>query len=135
MNALKSQANRAKREYTEALKKDMAKHCRKYLEETEADMREIQRLNAVMHVLYLMCVLHDVFGFGKKRLQRLWDAFGESGERLITDRNDGVAFTRILNKLENDIGMNTYIDRSEAQKLERLYERNVKRYEAVKETK
>ena len=65
MNALKSQANRAKREYTEALKKDMAKHCRKYLEETEADMREIQRLNAVMHVLYLMCVLHDVFGFGK----------------------------------------------------------------------
>lgn len=93
---------------------------------------EIQKLNAVMHVLWLMCVLHDEFGFGRKRLQRLWDAFGKSGDRLDTSRKDGVAFTRVLNKLEDEIGMDTYIDRSSAQRLELLYERNVKRYGETK---
>ena len=81
-----------------------------------------------MHVLHLMCVLHDEFGFGKNRLQKLWDAFGASGKRLDIDRKDGVAFTKILNRLEKEIGMNTYVDRALAEKLEMLYERNVRRY-------
>lgn len=128
MKALKVRDNLRKKEYHEQVKKDVLKHCRKYLEETEADMREIQRLNAIMHVLWLMVVLHDEFGFGKMRLQRLWNAFGCMGERLNTDRQDGIAFTKILNILENDIGMDTYVDRKLAQKLDLLYERNVDRY-------
>lgn len=132
MNALKVRKNLAKKEYHEQVKKDVKRYCRQYLEETEEDMMEIQKLNAVMHVLWLMCVLHDEFGFGRKRLQRLWDAFGKSGDRLDTSRKDGVAFTRVLNKLEDEIGMDTYIDRSSAQRLELLYERNVKRYGETK---
>ncbi len=132
MNALKVRKNLAKKEYHEQVKKDVKRYCHQYLEETEEDMMEIQKLNAVMHVLWLMCVLHDEFGFGRKRLQRLWDAFGKSGDRLDTSRKDGVAFTRVLNKLEDEIGMDTYIDRSSAQRLELLYERNVKRYGETK---
>ena len=132
MDVLKVRKKLAKKEYHEQVKKDVKRYCRQYLEETEEDMMEIQKLNAVMHVLWLMCVLHDEFGFGRKRLQRLWDAFGKSGDRLDTSRKDGVAFTRVLNKLEDEIGMDTYIDRSSAQRLELLYERNVKRYGETK---
>lgn len=128
MNALKVRKNLAKKEYHEQVKKDVLKYCKQYLDETEEDMKQIQRLNSVMHVLWVLIALHEEFGFGKKRLQRLWDAFGANGARLDTARQDGVAFTKALMVLEDEIGMDTYIDRSEAQKLERLYERNVKRY-------
>ncbi len=128
MKALGVRKNLAKKEYHEQVKKDVMRYCRQYLEETEADMRRIQQLNSIMHVLWVLIALHEEFGFGKKRLQRLWDAFGARGEALDTARQDGIAFTKALKILEDEIGMDTYVDRSAAQELEKLYERNVKRY-------
>ena len=128
MKALGVRKNLAKKEFHEQVKKDVMRYCRQYLEETEADMRRIQQLNSIMHVLWVLIALHEEFGFGKKRLQRLWDAFGARGEALDTARQDGIAFTKALKILEDEIGMDTYVDRSAAQELEKLYERNVKRY-------
>lgn len=128
MKALGVRKNLAKKEYHEQVKKDVMRYCKQYLEETEADMRRIQQLNSIMHVLWVLIALHEEFGFGRKRLQRLWDAFGARGEALDTARQDGIAFTKALKILEDEIGMDTYVDRSAAQELEKLYERNVKRY-------
>ena len=129
MNALKSLRLREKQARNAEIKRSVVREYNKLCEQNHTQQVESSRYNALLHVLHLFCVLNDEFGFGKVRLQRLLDAFAAQDEQFKTDLEDGVAWTKILSRLDK-IGLHIDVDRAYAEKvMQPKYERGVKRYE------
>lgn len=129
MNALKSIRLREKNARNAEIRRTVVREYNKLCERTNAEQAESSKYNALLHVLHLFCVLNDEFGFGKKRLQRLLDAFAARDEQFKTDLEDGVAWTKVLARLDK-IGVEFDLDRSYAERImQKKYEKGVKRYE------
>ena len=132
MNALKSARLREKKARDAEIRKTVVREYNKLREQNLTEQVESSKYNAMLHVLHLFCVLNDEFGFGKKRLQRLLDAFAAQDAQFKADLEDGVAWTKIFAKLDR-IGLKFELDRAYAERvMQRKYERNVRRYEESK---
>ena len=132
MNVLKSARLREKKAREAEIRKTVAREYDKLCQRNHTEQVENSKYNAMLHVLHLFCVLNDEFGFGKKRLTRLLNAFAQQDEQFKTDLEDGVAWTKIFARLDK-IGLKFDVDRAYAEKImQRKYERNVKRYEEGK---
>lgn len=130
MNAMKAREALRRKEAEAEMKRYLMKNAERFLVEQEAQEIERQKYNALMHVLRVFVVMNSEFGFGKKRLARLWGAIIGGNKDFATGLLDGIGFTKILNELDR-IGFNP-IDGDERRFLEnrfqRLYEERVKHY-------
>lgn len=116
---------RAKRKFKELVDREQQKICEKCREQLNRDFVTTSKYNAMFHTLHLLVVLHDEFGFGKKRLERLLGAYQDEDASFKADLEDGVAWTKIRKRLE-DIGLEFSDEEIEiCNKKERLYEKNI----------
>lgn len=119
-------AGRAKRKLKQMVKDESVKHCEKCLEQLNRDFVTTSKYNAMFHTLHMLVVLHDEFGFGKKRLERLLGAYQETDSSFKEDLADGVAWTKIRKRLEG-IGLEFSEEEIEiCNKKERLYEQDIR---------
>jgi hypothetical protein len=85
--------------------------------------------------MHLLIVLHDEYGFGKKRLERLLGAYADADKQFKEDLNDGVAWTKIVNRLQQ-IGLEFSEEEIQIGKSkERLYEKGITYYGKEKKRK
>lgn len=130
MNAMKTREAMRRKEAEAQMKKYLKKHAELFLIEQEEQEVERQKYNALMHVLNVFVVMNSEFGFGKKRLARLWDAVVGGNKEFEAGLLDGIGFTKIFNELDR-IGFSP-VSGEERRFLEnrfqRLYEERVKHY-------
>ena len=130
MNAMKVRRAVQRREAEAEMKKHLMKNAERFLIEQEAQEIERQKYNALMHVLRVFLVMNTEFGFGKKRLARLWNAVIAGNKEFETGLLDGIGWTKIMNELDriefNPIG--TEERRFLEYRFQRLYEERVKHY-------
>lgn len=93
-------ANTVKRRLKQMIKDESVKHCEKCLEQINRDFVTTSKYNAMFHVMHLLVILHDEYGFGKKRLERLLGAYADADKSFREDLSDGVAWTKIRKRLE-----------------------------------
>ena len=116
---------KARWQMKEIVKKETIKHCAACMEEMNRDFVTTSKYNALFHTMHLFVVLHDEFGFGKKRLERLLGAYADADESFKNDLEDGVAWTKILQRLE-EIGLEFSDEDKEIGKAkERLFEKGI----------
>jgi hypothetical protein len=116
---------KARWQLKEMVDKETRKHCTKCLEQLNRDFYTTSKYNALFHTMHLLIVLHDEFGFGKKRLERLLGAYAEADEAFKNDLEDGVAWTKIVKQLEA-IGLEFDKEEIEIGKAkERLFEKGI----------
>ena len=117
--------NKAKRKLKEMVKTESVKHCAKCLEQLNRDFVTTSKYNALFHTMHMLVILHDEYGFGKKRLERLLEAYAEADESFKEDLADGVAWTKIVKRLEA-IGLEFSKEDIEIGKAkERLFEKGI----------
>jgi hypothetical protein len=107
------------------IKDEQGKHCKECLAKFNREAVQTSKYNAMFHVMHMLVILHDEFGFGKIRLGRLLERMQNRDAAFKADLEDGVAFTKLRKKLE-DIGL--IFDEEEIEictKMERLYEKNI----------
>lgn len=117
--------NTAKRKIKQMIKDESIKHCEKCLENINRQTVQTSKYNAMFHVMHMLVILHDEFGFGKIRLGRLLAKMQDRDASFKADLEDGVAFTKLRKKLE---GLGLIFDEEEVEictKMERLYEKNI----------
>lgn len=119
-------SGKARRKLKAMVKTEASKHCEKCLEQLNRDFEVTSKYNAMFHTLHMLEVLHDEFGFGKKRLERLLGAYNDADASFKEDLADGVAWTKMRKKLEA-IGLE--FDEEEiaiCNAKERLYEKDIR---------
>lgn len=130
MNAMKTREAMRRKEAEAQMKKYLKKHAELFLIEQEEQEVERQKYNALMHVLRMLVVANQTFGFGKKKLEQYWNAVIDGNKEFEAGLLDGIGFTKIFNELDR-IGFNP-INAEERRFLEyrfqRLYEERVKHY-------
>lgn len=117
--------NTAKRKIKQMIKDESIKHCEKCLENINRQTVQTSKYNAMFHVMHMLVILHDEFGFGKIRLARLLARMLDRDAAFKADLEDGVAFTKLRKRLE---GLGLIFDEEEVEictKMERLYEKNI----------
>ena len=114
---------KARMHLKELIKKESVKHCAACMEEMNRDFVTTSKYNAMFHTMHLLVVLHDEFGFGKKRLERLLGAYADADEAFKNDLEDGVAWTKILQRLE---GIGLEFSDEDRETLKGLLERGIK---------
>ena len=82
----------------------------------------------MFHVMHLLVILHEEYGFGKKRLERLLGAYADADEQFKTDLSDGVAWTKILNHLQGVGLVFSEEDIKIGKSKERLFEKGITYY-------
>jgi hypothetical protein len=123
---------RAQRELNALVDKTHQKTCEKCLERLNRDFIETSAYNVKFHLVHLLCVLHDEFGFGKVRLNRLLQAYNDADKAFKADLDDGIAWTKAKRRLE-EIGLE-FDDEESAicDKKERLFEKGITYYDKKK---
>ncbi len=117
--------NKAMRKFKELVDKEQQKNCEKCLERINRECVETSKYNAMFHTLHMLEVLHDEFGFGKKRLERLLGAYHDRDESFKADLADGVAWTKMRKRFEK-IGLEFSEEDIElCNRKERLYEKDI----------
>lgn len=126
---------KAKRQFKELVRKEQVKNCEKCLAKLNRDFVDTSKYNALFHTMHLLIVLHDEYGFGKKRLERLLGAYADADKQFKEDLNDGVAWTKIVNRLQQ-IGLEFSDEDIQIGKMkERLYEKGITYYGKEKKRK
>lgn len=116
---------RAKRKFEELVNETKRKGCEKCLASFNRQMVQTSKYNALFHVMQVLVILHDEFGFGKYRLGRLLNRMQDRDASFKEDLEDGVVFTKLRKRLE---GIGIIFDDEEIEictKMERLYEKNI----------
>lgn len=120
MNALKLKIKRTlNKQFEEEAKRSAMEQARRYLEEHYEVEVANQRDNAMLHVMHVFVVLNKEFGFGAKRLERLYNAI--VAENDTSNIKDGISWTVILSELDR-IGIDI-IDSSDRDYYERVAQR------------
>ena len=120
--------SKTRRQFKNLVKQEQFKNCEKCLEKLNRDFIDTSKYNAMFHVMHMLVVLHDEFGFGKKRLERLLGAYMDADKQFKEDLADGVAWTKILQRLQK-IGLEFSDEDIQIGKIkERLYEKNITYY-------
>lgn len=127
--------NRAKRKFNELVDKRHQVNCEKCLERLNHEFIMTSAYNVKFHLVHLLCVLHDEFGFGKIRLNRLLQAYNDADKAFKADLDDGVAWTKAKRRLE-EIGLE-FDDEESAicDQKERLFEKDITYYGKEKKRK
>ena len=113
------------RKFKELVGKEQQKNCEKCLEKINRECVETSKYNALFHTFHMLEVLHDEFGFGKKRLERLLGAYHDRDASFKEDLADGVAWTKMRKRFEK-IGLEFSEEDIElCNQKERLYEKNI----------
>lgn len=121
-------SNKAKRHFKNLVRQEQIKNCEKCLEKLNRDFVDTSKYNAMFHVMHLLVILHDEYGFGKKRLERLLGAYADGDKQFKEDLADGVAWTKILQRLQA-IGLEFSEEEIQIGKSkERLYEKGITYY-------
>ena len=135
MNCLAVRRALQKKQAEKMLNDEVKRMCRKEVDKMIAaenkTIKKDSRYNAMLHVMHLFVILHDEFGFGAKRLGRLWNAFYNQTDQFRQDREDGVAFEKIVKRL-NEVGFDfeaTGLNMDDCRKTDRTYEKGVRRYD------
>ena len=132
MNALKSLKHRQRQALKNEINKIQTSNCEKCLAEINRQCVTTSKYNAMFHVMHMLVVLHDKYGFGKKRLEGLLEEYAARDESFKGDLADGVAWTKTKRRLE-EIGLSFSEEDDElCSKVELLFEKNVTRYEKGK---
>ena len=117
--------NKAMRKFKELVNQEQQKNCEKCLERLNREFVDTSAYNVKFHLVHLLVVLHDEFGFGKVRLNRLLEAYNSRDEGFKADLEDGVAWTKAKRKLE-EIGLIFDDEQSVVCDVkERLFEKNI----------
>ena len=117
--------SKKKRILKDFLNKEQQKTCEKCLERINRECVETSKYNALFHTFHMLEVLHDEFGFGKKRLERLLGAYHDRDASFKEDLADGVAWTKMRKRFEK-IGLEFSEEDIElCNQKERLYEKNI----------
>ena len=117
--------NKAKRKFKELVAQEQVKNCEKCLAKLNREFVETSAYNVKFHLVHLLEVLHDEFGFGKVRLNRLLEAYNSRDESFRADLEDGVAWTKAKRRLEA-IGLEFDDEQSAVCDVkERLFEKNI----------
>lgn len=125
MNANYLDRNKAKRKFKELVAQEQVKNCEKCLAKLNREFVETSAYNVKFHLVHLLEVLHDEFGFGKVRLNRLLEAYNSRDESFRADLEDGVAWTKAKRRLEA-IGLEFDDEQSAVCDVkERLFEKNI----------
>lgn len=120
--------SKTRRQFKNLVKQEQFKNCEKCLEKLNRDFIDTSKYNAMFHTMHMLVVLHDEFGFGKKRLERLLGAYMDADKQFKEDLADGVAWTKILQRLQK-IGLEFSDEDIQIGKIkERLYEKNITYY-------
>ena len=128
-------SKKARWQFKELVKKEQVKNCEKCLEKLNRDFIDSSKYNAMFHTMHMLVVLHDEFGFGKKRLERLLGAYADADKSFKADLEDGVAWTKILQRLQR-IGLEFSDEDIQIGKMkEQLYEKNITYYGKGKKRK
>lgn len=127
--------NRAKCKFNELVDKRHQVNCEKCLERLNHEFIMTSAYNVKFHLVHLLCVLHDEFGFGKVRLNRLLQAYNDADKAFKADLDDGVAWTKAKRRLE-EIGLE-FDDEESAicDQKERLFEKDITYYGKEKKRK
>lgn len=117
--------NKAKRKFKDLVAQEQVKNCEKCLAKINRECVETSKYNALFHTLHMLEVLHDEFGFGKKRLERLLGAYHDRDASFKEDLADGVAWTKMHKRFEK-IGLEFSEEDIElCNQKERLYEKDI----------
>lgn len=120
--------SKTRRQIKNLVKQEQFKNCEKCLEKLNRDFIDTSKYNAMFHVMHMLVVLHDEFGFGKKRLERLLGAYADGDKQFKEDLADGIAWTKILQRLQR-IGLEFSEEDIQIGKIkERLYEKDITYY-------
>lgn len=124
--------NKAKRKFKDLVAQEQIKNCEKCLAKINRECVETSKYNAMFHTLHMLEVLHDEFGFGKKRLERLLGAYHDRDASFKEDLADGVAWTKMRKRFEK-IGLEFSEEDIElCNQKERLYEKDIRYAEKKK---
>lgn len=116
----------------ELLLKEDRERCEKCLTELNRQCVITSKYNAMFHVMHMLVVLHDRYGFGKKRLEELLSEYAARDASFKESLADGIGWTKTRMRLE-EIGLEfSREDMEMCEKVERLFEKGVKRYEESK---
>ena len=125
MNANYLNRKKAMRQFKELVAQEQVKNCEKCLAKLNREFVETSAYNVKFHLVHLLEVLHDEFGFGKVRLNRLLEAYNSRDESFRADLEDGVAWTKAKRRLEA-IGLEFDDEQSAVCDVkERLFEKNI----------
>ena len=125
MNANYLNRKKAMKQFKELVDKEQQKNCEKCLAKLNREFVETSAYNVKFHLVHLLEVLHDEFGFGKVRLNRLLEAYNSRDESFRADLEDGVAWTKAKRRLEA-IGLEFDDEQSAVCDVkERLFEKNI----------
>lgn len=128
--------NRRKRQAKQMVDKmideENQRRCEKCLAELNRQCVTTSKFNAMIHVMHMLVVLHDRYGFGKQRLEELLSEYSRRDGAFREDLADGVAWTKVRRRLE-EIGLEfAEDDMAECHRVERLFEKGVRYSEEFK---